>query len=58
MDTVVFAAAAFATFTGMAFIAVVSTAVALMVVPLTAMAPVAVDNSYNEPIYQCSAEYT
>ena len=52
MDTVVFVAA------GMAFIGAVFTAVALMVVPLTAMAPVAVDDSYNEPIYQCSAEYS
>jgi hypothetical protein len=52
MDTVVFVAA------GMAFIGAVFTAVALMVVPLTAMAPVAVDDSYNEPIYQCSAEHS
>jgi hypothetical protein len=57
---VVFGAAAFVTliFTGMAFTAVVFTAAALMVVPLTAMAPVAVDDSYNEPVYQCSAART
>jgi hypothetical protein len=59
MDTVVFGAAAFATliFAGMAFMAVVFTGVALM--PLTAMAPVAVDDdSYNEPSYRANARYT
>ena len=46
MDTVVFAAAAFETFTGMPFIEVVFTAVALITAALTAMAPTAVDDSY------------
>jgi hypothetical protein len=51
-------------FTGMAFMAVVDftavvfTALALMAVSLTAMAPAAVDDSYNAPIYRGNACYT
>src|SRR5215475_1652251 len=45
MDTVVFAAGAFETFTGMPFITVAFTAVALMAAALTAMPHAAVDDS-------------
>jgi len=65
-DTVVFgeAASAAVDFAAGAFMgdvdftAVVFTAVALMAVSLTEMAPESVDDSYNEPIYRGNAWYT
>jgi hypothetical protein len=48
--TVAMAAAGFDT--------LIFTPVAFMAAALTAMAPVVIDDSYNEPIYQFSGEYT